>query len=410
VSDMMNSFVDEWRSHFPILQNKMNGKPLIYLDNAATTQKPQVVIDAIVNHLTQTNANVHRGVYALSQLATDHFEKTRSVIKDFINADSIREIVFTKGATEAINLVASSYGEYALSEHDEIILTIMEHHANIVPWQEIAKKKGCVIKVVPISEDGTLDMDIFASLFTEKTKFVSMVWISNAIGVENPIKQCIDIAHDHNIPILIDASQAVLHKKIDVQSLDCDFLVFSGHKVYGPSGTGILYGKSTYLDKMPPYQTGGDMIRKVSFEKTTFADLPSKFEAGTPNIEGFIGLGAAIEFLQKLNIDNIANHERELLSHAFKLIENKEYINIIGYNGTNVSALSFMMKDVHPHDIASLLDRNGIAVRAGHHCAHPLMQFYGVNSTTRISFALYTTKEEVELCIDALDAIYTLFQ
>lgn len=406
----MNSFVDEWRSHFPILQNKMNGKPLIYLDNAATTQKPQVVIDAIVNHLTQTNANVHRGVYALSQLATDHFEKTRSVVKDFINADSIREIIFTKGATEAINLVASSYGEYALSEHDEIILTIMEHHANIVPWQEIAKKKGCVIKVVPISEDGTLDMDIFASLFTEKTKFVSMVWISNAIGVENPIKQCIDIAHDHNIPILIDASQAVLHKKIDVQSLDCDFLVFSGHKVYGPSGTGILYGKSTYLDKMPPYQTGGDMIRKVSFEKTTFADLPSKFEAGTPNIEGFIGLGAAIEFLQKLNIDNIANHERELLSHAFKLIENKEYINIIGYNGTNVSALSFMMNGVHPHDIASLLDRNGIAVRAGHHCAHPLMQFYGVNSTTRISFALYTTKEEVELCIDALDAIYTLFQ
>ena len=406
----MNSFVDEWRSHFPILQNKMNGKPLIYLDNAATTQKPQVVIDAIVNHLTQTNANVHRGVYALSQLATDHFEKTRSVVKDFINADSIHEIIFTKGATEAINLVASSYGEYALSEHDEIILTIMEHHANIVPWQEIAKKKGCVIKVVPISEDGTLDMAIYASLFTEKTKFVSMVWISNAIGVENPIKQCIDIAHDHNIPILIDASQAVLHKKIDVQSLDCDFLVFSGHKVYGPSGTGILYGKSTYLDKMPPYQTGGDMIRKVSFEKTTFADLPSKFEAGTPNIEGFIGLGAAIEFLQKLNIDDIANHERELLSHAFKLIENKEYINIIGYNGTNVSALSFMMNGVHPHDIASLLDRNGIAVRAGHHCAHPLMQFYGVNSTTRISFALYTTKEEVELCIDALDAIYTLFQ
>jgi cysteine desulfurase/selenocysteine lyase len=388
----------------------MNGKPLIYLDNAATTQKPQVVIDAIVNHLTQTNANVHRGVYALSQLATDHFEKTRSIVKDFINADSIREIIFTKGATEAINLVASSYGELALSEHDEIILTIMEHHANIIPWQEIAKKKGCVIKVVPISEDGTLDMAIYASLFTEKTKFVSMVWISNAIGVENPIKQCIDIAHDHNVPILIDASQAVLHKKIDVLSLDCDFLVFSGHKVYGPSGTGILYGKSAYLDIMPPYQTGGDMIRKVSFEKTTFADLPSKFEAGTPNIEGFIGLGAAIEFLQKLNIDDIANHERELLSHAFKLMENKEYINIIGYNGTNVSALSFMMNGVHPHDIASLLDRNGIAVRAGHHCAHPLMQFYGVNSTTRISFALYTTKEEVEQCIEALDSIYSLFQ
>ncbi len=407
---MVQSLVDEWRSNFPILQNKMNGQPLIYLDNAATTQKPQVVIDAIVNHLTNTNANVHRGVYSLSQLATDHFEKTRSVVKDFINADSISEIIFTKGATEAINLVASSYGEYALTEHDEIILTIMEHHANIIPWQEIAKKKGCIIKVVPISVDGTLDLDTYSSLFNDKTKFVSMVWISNAIGVENPIKQCIDIAHNNNVPILIDASQAAQHKKIDVQSLDCDFLVFSGHKVYGPSGTGILYGKSTYLDKMPPYQTGGDMIRKVTFEKTTFADLPSKFEAGTPNIEGFIGLGAAIEFLQKLNIDDIANHESELLSHAFKLIENKEYLNIIGYNGTNVSALSFMMNGVHPHDIASLLDRNGIAVRAGHHCAHPLMQFYGVNSTIRMSFALYTTKQEVEQCINALDSIYTLFQ
>jgi cysteine desulfurase/selenocysteine lyase len=258
--------------------------------------------------------------------------------------------------------------------------------------------------------DGTLDLDTYSSLFNDKTKFVSMVWISNAIGVENPIKQCIDIAHDHNVPILIDASQAVQHKKIDVQSLDCDFLVFSGHKVYGPSGTGILYGKSTYLDKMPPYQTGGDMIRKVTFEKTTFADLPSKFEAGTPNIEGFVGLGAAIEFLKKQNIEDIARHERELLSHSMNLIKNKEYIKVIGYNGTNVSAISFMMDGVHPHDIASLLDRNGIAVRAGHHCAHPLMQFYGVNSTIRMSFALYTTKQEVEQCINALDSIYTLFQ
>lgn len=407
---MVQSLVDEWRSNFPILQNKMNGKPLIYLDNAATTQKPQVVIDSIVNHLTNTNANVHRGVYALSQLATDHFERTRSLVKDFINASSVGEIIFTKGATEAINLVASSFGEYAFSEHDEIILTIMEHHANIIPWQEIAKKKGCIIKVVPISVDGTLDMDTYASLFNKSTRFVSMVWISNAIGVENPIKQCIDIAHDHNVPILIDASQAVQHKKIDVQALDCDFLVFSGHKVYGPSGTGILYGKSTYLDKMPPYQTGGDMIRKVTFERTTFADLPSKFEAGTPNIEGFIGLGAAIEFLKNQNIDDIASHERELLSHTMDLIENKEYIKVIGYNGTNVSAISFVMNGVHPHDIASLLDRNGIAVRAGHHCAHPLMQFYGVNSTIRVSFALYTTKEEVEQCIDALDSIYNLFQ
>ena len=405
----MNS-VEEWRSHFPILQKQMNGKPLVYLDNAATTQKPQMVIDAIIKHLTTTNANVHRGVYALSQQATDQFEKTRETIKQFINARSLSEIIFTKGATEAINLVASSYGEYAFSEGDEIILTIMEHHANIIPWQEIAKKKGCSLKVVPIQENGTLDMEVFASYFSEKTAFVSMVWVSNAIGVENPIQQCIALAHAHDVPILIDASQAIQHKTIDVQSLDCDFLVFSGHKVYGPTGTGILYGKSVLLENMPPYQTGGDMIRKVTFEKTTFADLPSKFEAGTPNIEGFIGLGAAIEFLRSQDMEAIARHERELMNYAYTLIEQKDYINLIGYNGTNVSALSFMMKGVHPHDIASLLDQKGIAVRAGHHCAHPLMHFYGVNSTTRMSFALYSTKAEIEACIQALDEIYSLFQ
>lgn len=402
--------VDEWRSHFPILQQKMNGKPLVYLDNAATTQKPQVVIDAIINHFTTTNANVHRGVYALSQQSTDRFEKTRDTVRQFLNARSLSEIIFTKGATESINLIASSYGEYAFSEGDEIILTIMEHHANIIPWQEIAKKKGCSIKVVPIQENGTLDMEVFASYFSERTAFVSMVWVSNAIGVENPIQQCIALAHAHNVPILIDASQAVQHKNIDVQSLDCDFLVFSGHKVYGPTGTGILYGKSKYLEKMPPYQTGGDMIRKVTFEKTTFADLPSKFEAGTPNIEGFIGLGAAIEFLQKQGLESIARHERELMQYALSLIEQKDFIKMIGYNGTNVSAISFMMTGVHPHDIASLLDQKGIAVRAGHHCAHPLMHYYGVNSTTRMSFALYSTKEEIEICIQALDEIHRLFQ
>lgn len=402
--------VDEWRSHFPILQQKMNGKPLVYLDNAATTQKPQLVIDAIINHFTKTNANVHRGVYALSQQATDRFEKTRDTVRQFLNAGSLSEIIFTKGATESINLVASSYGEYAFSEGDEIILTIMEHHANIIPWQEIAKKKACSIKVVPIQENGTLDMEVFASYFSERTAFVSMVWVSNAIGVENPIQQCIALAHAHNVPILIDASQAVQHKNIDVQSLDCDFLVFSGHKVYGPTGTGILYGKSKFLEKMPPYQTGGDMIRKVTFEKTTFADLPSKFEAGTPNIEGFIGLGAAIEYLQKQGLERIAQHERELMQYALSLIEEKDFIKMIGHNGTNVSAISFMMAGVHPHDIASLLDQKGIAVRAGHHCAHPLMHYYGVNSTTRMSFALYSTKEEIEICIQALDDIHRLFQ
>ena len=409
VCEMNMLSVQEWRSQFPIFKTKMNGNPLIYLDSAATTQKPQIVIDSIVDYLSTANANVHRGVYALSQIATDRFEKTRNRIQQFIHANSPSEIIFTKGATEAINLVASSYGELAFEEHDEIILTIMEHHANIIPWQEIAKKKGCIIKVVPISMNGTLCMEDYTSMFTEKTKFVSMVWISNAIGVENPIKQCIDIAHLHGVPILIDASQAIQHKKIDVQSLDCDFLVFSGHKVYGPTGTGILYGKSSILDRMPPYQTGGDMIRKVTFEKTTFADLPSKFEAGTPNIEGFIGLGTAIQFLQQISMDDITNHELALMNHAIKLIEQKEYIKVIGYNGTNVSALSFSMDGVHPHDIASLLDRKGIAVRAGHHCAHPLMQFYGVPSTTRISFALYTTVEEIEECIEAMDEIHTLF-
>ncbi len=407
---MNMNIVDEWRSHFPILHQKMNGKSLVYLDNAATTQKPQVVIDAIIKHLTTTNANVHRGVYALSQQATDHFEKTREIIRQFLNARSLSEIIFTKGATESINLVASSYGDYAFSEGDEIILTIMEHHANIIPWQEIAKKKGCSIKVVPIQENGTLDMEVFASYFSEKTAFVSMVWVSNAIGVENPIHECIALAHAHDVPILIDASQAVQHKNIDVQSLDCDFLVFSGHKVYGPTGTGILYGKTKFLEKMPPYQTGGDMIRKVTFDKTTFADLPSKFEAGTPNIEGFIGLGAAVEFLQKQELDSIAQHERELMQYAISLIQQKEFIKMIGYNGTNVSAISFMMTGVHPHDIASLLDQKGIAVRAGHHCAHPLMHFYGVNSTTRMSFALYSTKKEIESCIQALDEIHGIFQ
>lgn len=407
---MNTKLVDEWRSHFPILREQMNEKPLVYLDNAATTQKPQVVIDAIVNHLTKSNANVHRGVYALSQKATDQYEHTRETVRQFLNAESLSEIIFTKGATESINLIASSYGEYAFSEGDEIILTIMEHHANIIPWQEIAKKKGCIIKVVPIAQNGTLNMDIFSSYFSEKTAFVSMVWISNAIGVENPIQECIALAHAHDVPILIDASQAVQHKSIDVQSLDCDFLVFSGHKLYGPTGTGILYGKSKFLEKMPPYQTGGDMIRKVTFEKTTFADLPSKFEAGTPNIEGFIGLGAAIEYVRTQDINAIALHERELMEYAYSSLYSKKHIKMIGYNGTNVSAISFIIDGVHPHDIASLLDRKGIAVRAGHHCAHPLMQFYGVNSTTRISFAMYSTKEEIDLSIQALDEIHAMFQ
>lgn len=406
---MNQSQVNEWRSHFPILSTQVNGYPLTYLDNAATTQKPKVVINSISNHYATFNANVHRGVYELSRKATDAYENARFLIQRFINASSPSEVIFTKSATESINLVASSYGELFLSEGDEILLTVLEHHANIIPWQQIAKKRGCIIRVVPIHEDGTLDLEMFRQLLTEKTKFVSMVWISNAIGVENPIHECISIAHERGVPILIDASQAVLHKQIDVQDLDCDFLVFSGHKVYGPSGTGILYGKSSLLNSMPPYQTGGDMIKKVTFEHTTFADLPSKFEAGTPNIEGFIGLGAAIEFLENQGIDRIAVHERELMNHAVQILANQSFVKIIGYNGTNVSALSFTMSNAHPHDIAGILDTKGICVRAGHHCAHPLMQFYKVPSTTRMSFAMYTTKEEVETCIKSLEEVHHLF-
>lgn len=406
---MNDSLIGTCRSDFPILHNRIHDRPLVYLDNAATTQKPSAVIQSISEYYSTINANVHRGVYAISQQATDLFENTRETVRKYIGATSTSEIIFTKSATESINLVASSYGDIHFKHDDEIILTMMEHHANIIPWQEISKKKGCKIKVVPIHQDGTLDIETYRSLFTSKTKFVSMVWVSNAIGVENPITEFIRIAHDHNVPILIDASQRIQHANIDVQKIDCDFLVFSGHKAYGPSGTGILYGKERLLEHMPPYQSGGDMIKKVTFETTTFADLPSKFEAGTPNIEGFIGLGTALNYVQSIGLDDIAKHEAILMNYAINALKSLDFISIIGYNGTNVSAISFVMNGVHPHDIASILDKKGICVRAGHHCAHPLMQFYKVPSTTRISFAMYSTVDEIDACIRELKEIYSLF-
>ncbi|GDX63550.1 cysteine desulfurase [Chlorobiota bacterium] len=406
---MNDSLIGTCRSDFPILHNRIHDRPLVYLDNAATTQKPSAVIQSISEYYSTINANVHRGVYTISQQATDLFENTRETVRKYIGATSTSEIIFTKSATESINLVASSYGEIHFKHDDEIILTMMEHHANIIPWQEISKKKGCKIKVVPIHQDGTLDIETYRSLFTSKTKFVSMVWVSNAIGVENPITEFIRIAHDHNVPILIDASQRIQHANIDVQKIDCDFLVFSGHKAYGPSGTGILYGKERLLEHMPPYQSGGDMIKKVTFETTTFADLPSKFEAGTPNIEGFIGLGTALNYVQSIGLDDIAKHEAILMNYAINALKSLDFISIIGYNGTNVSAISFVMNGVHPHDIASILDKKGICVRAGHHCAHPLMQFYKVPSTTRISFAMYSTVDEIDACIRELKEIYSLF-
>ena len=406
---MNDSLIGTCRSDFPILHNRIHDRPLVYLDNAATTQKPSAVIQSISEYYSTINANVHRGVYTISQQATDLFENTRETVRKYIGATSTSEIIFTKSATESINLVASSYGEIHFKHDDEIILSMMEHHANIIPWQEISKKKGCKIKVVPIHQDGTLDIETYRSLFTSKTKFVSMVWVSNAIGVENPITEFIRIAHDHNVPILIDASQRIQHANIDVQKIDCDFLVFSGRKAYGPSGTGILYGKERLLEHMPPYQSGGDMIKKVTFETTTFADLPSKFEAGTPNIEGFIGLGTALNYVQSIGLDDIAKHEAILMNYAINALKSLDFISIIGYNGTNVSAISFVMNGVHPHDIASILDKKGICVRAGHHCAHPLMQFYKVPSTTRISFAMYSTVDEIDACIRELKEIYSLF-
>lgn len=406
---MNDSLIGTCRSDFPILHNRIHDRTLVYLDNAATTQKPSAVIQSISEYYSTINANVHRGVYTISQQATDLFENTRETVRKYIGATSTSEIIFTKSATESINLVASSYGEIHFKHDDEIILTMMEHHANIIPWQEISKKKGCKIKVVPIHQDGTLDIETYRSLFTSKTKFVSMVWVSNAIGVENPITEFIRIAHDHNVPILIDASQRIQHANIDVQKIDCDFLVFSGHKAYGPSGTGILYGKERLLEHMPPYQSGGDMIKKVTFETTTFADLPSKFEAGTPNIEGFIGLGTALNYVQSIGLDDIAKHEAILMNYAINALKSLDFISIIGYNGTNVSAISFVMNGVHPHDIASILDKKGICVRSGHHCAHPLMQFYKVPSTTRISFAMYSTVDEIDACIRELKEIYSLF-
>ncbi len=406
---MNDSLIGTCRSDFPILHNRIHDHPLVYLDNAATMQKPSAVIQSISEYYSTINANVHRGVYTISQQATDLFENTRETVRKYIGATSTSEIIFTKSATESINLVASSYGEIHFKHDDEIILTMMEHHANIIPWQEISKKKGCKIKVVPIHQDGTLDIETYRSLFTSKTKFVSMVWVSNAIGVENPITEFIRIAHDQNVPILIDASQRIQHANIDVQKIDCDFLVFSGHKAYGPSGTGILYGKERLLEHMPPYQSGGDMIKKVTFEKTSFADLPSKFEAGTPNIEGFIGLGTALNYVQSIGLDAIAKHESILMNYAINALKSLDFISIIGYNGTNVSAISFVMNGVHPHDIASILDKKGICVRAGHHCAHPLMQFYKVPSTTRISFAMYSTVDEIDACIRELKEIFSLF-
>ncbi len=401
--------VEKIRSDFPILQTKVHGKPLVYLDNAATSQKPVSVIRKAEEYYSKMNSNIHRGVHALSQVSTEAYEGARIKIKKFINALGKNEIIFTRGTTESINLVAQSYGRANFNEGDEVIISEMEHHSNIVPWQMICEEKGAKLKIIPINDNGEIIFEEYEKLINEKTKFVSIVYASNSLGTVNPVKQIIDLAHQYNIPVLVDAAQAVNHLPIDVQDLHCDFLAFSGHKIYGPTGIGVLYGKVNLLDKMPPYQGGGDMISTVTFEKTTYNELPHKFEAGTPNIGGAIGLGEAIDYVQKIGIENIAAHEKELLDYATEAVTEIPSLKIIGTAKDKVSVLSFVLDDIHPHDIGTMLDFEGVAIRTGHHCTQPVMDRFGIPATSRASFAMYNTKEEIDILIKGLKKIIEVF-
>lgn len=402
--------VEEVRKDFPILSKKVYGKPLVYLDNAATSQKPQSVIDAIDRYYTELNSNIHRGVHFLSQAATNEYENARVKIKNFINAASYKEIIFVRGATEGVNLVANSYGRKNIKEGDEIIISTMEHHSNIVPWQMLCEEKNAKLRVIPINDDGEIIIDEFKKLINEKTKFISVVHISNSLGTVNPVKEIIEIAHLHNIPILIDGAQAIHHVKVDVQELDCDFYVFSGHKIYGPTGIGILYGKEKLLEEMPPFMGGGDMIASVTFEKTTYNELPHKFEAGTPNIEGTIGLGAAIDYFSSIGIDKISAYEKELLEYATEKLKTINGLTIIGNAKNKSGVLSFVLDGVHPHDIGTILDYEGVAVRTGHHCTQPVMKRYNIPATARASFAFYNTKEEIDILEKAIYKVIEVFK
>ncbi|MGA7837140.1 MAG: cysteine desulfurase [Ignavibacteriaceae bacterium] len=401
--------VEKIRKDFPILSEKVHGKNLCYLDNAATTHKPKTVIDALSKYYETINSNVHRGVHTLSELATNAYEGSRETVKNFINASSEKEIIFTRGTTESINLVAQTFGRQNLNEGDEVLITGMEHHSNIVPWQMICEEKKAILKVVPINEDGELLFDEFEKLINEKTKIVSVVYISNSLGTINPVKKIIEKAHSLGVPVLLDGAQAVQHLKVDVQELDCDFFAFSGHKIYGPTGIGILYGKKELLEAMPPYQGGGDMISKVTFEKTTYNELPYKFEAGTPNIADAIGLGKAIDYIKNIGIDKIAGYEKELLDYATEKLSEIKGLRIIGSAKEKCSVISFVFEDVHPHDIGTFLDFDGVAVRTGHHCTQPVMDRFNIPATTRASFAMYNTKEEVDLLANSLKKILEVF-
>ena len=401
--------VNKIRADFPILAEKIRNKALVYLDNAATCQKPQAVIDSIVQLYSHDYANVHRGVHTLSVRATDKFEGARTKVKDFINAVSEKEIIFVRGATEAINLVAQTYGKANLKAGDEILITAMEHHSNIVPWQMLCEQTGAILKVAPINQQGELIYAAFEELLGDKTKLVSVVHMSNALGTINPVKKIIKAAHDKGIPVLLDGAQAIPHMTVDVQNLDCDFYVFSGHKLYGPSGIGVLYGKQALLEAMPPYQGGGDMIRKVTFEKTEYNTLPYKFEAGTPNIADVVGLGAAIDYINGIGMENIAAYEADLLDYATEKARQITGLRIIGEAADKGAILSFVLAKIHPHDIGTMLDSLGIAIRAGHHCAMPVMDFFEVPATARASFAIYNTKAEIDALMDGIKSLIEVF-
>ena len=397
------------KEQFPILSKEVNNKPLIYLDNASTTQKPASVIDEIQQYYECTNSNIHRGVHHLSQKATEEYEEARKKIQRFIGAKSSKEIVFVRGATEAVNLVANSYVNPLLSEGDNIIISHMEHHANIVPWQLIAKQKNIEIKVIPINEKGELVIKELDNLIDRQTKFISLNHVSNSLGTVNPVENLIKKAHQNNIRIMIDGAQAVQHMKVNVTDLDVDFYCFSGHKMYGPTGIGILYGKKEILDKMEPYQGGGDMIKSVTFEKTIYNDVPHIFEAGTPNIVGAIGLGKAIDFIEDTTLEKIEEHEMNLLNYATKKISNIDGVRIIGTSDNKASVISFVMDGIHPHDIGTIMDNLGIAIRAGHHCTQPVMDFYDIPATARASFAIYNTKEDVDKLIEGIEKTKEVF-
>jgi cysteine desulfurase / selenocysteine lyase len=401
--------VERTRKDFPVLSQTVNGKPLVYLDNAASSQVPQSVIDRTSKYLAEEHSNIHRGVHYLSQHATTAYEAAREKVKRFINAPDVKECIFVRGTTEGINLVAHSYGRQFVNEGDEILVSQMEHHSNIIPWQMIAEEQGARVVVIPMNKRGELVIEEYDQLLNERTKIVAVAHVSNALGSVNPIKEMTATAHKFGVPVCVDAAQSVPHFPVDVQELDCDFFVFSGHKMFGPTGSGVVYGKRKWLDEMPPYQTGGGMIRSVSFEGTTFAPIPEKFEAGTPAIAAGIGLGAAIDYLNSLDFEAAAAHEHGLLEYATARLGDIPGVSIIGTAANKASVLSFTIEGVHPHDIGTILDQQGIAVRAGHHCAQPVMQFFDVPATARASFAFYNTRDEVDKLADAVHKVIEIF-